>query len=117
MEDIAYASLSEDIRDWMFDAARKAGDVNVTKGSSSIVAFYYVNRDDRSEFARDVRHILLATTKESEEIKAKAEALLVDYNVGPKTAAAFGELAIALEIPVGDVPAYISARIPEYAPV
>lgn len=95
MEGMAYESLATDIRDWMFDAARKAGDVNVTKGTSTLVAFYYVDRDDRSEFARDVRHILLATTKESEEIKAKAEAILVDYNVGPKTAASFGELAAA----------------------
>ncbi len=95
MENIGYESLSEDIRDWMFDDARETGDVNVTKGTSTLVAFYYLDRNDRSELARNVRHILLATTAESEEIKAKAEALLADFNVGPKTAESFGELAIA----------------------
>ncbi|MBE6954094.1 MAG: hypothetical protein E7452_11160 [Ruminococcaceae bacterium] len=95
MTNIGYEALSEDIRDWMFDDARKAGDTNVTKGTSTIVAFYYLDRSDRSELTRNVRHILLATTKESEEIKAKAEAILADFNVGPKTAESFGELAIA----------------------
>lgn len=95
MENIGYEALSEDIRDWMFDAARETGDVNVTKGTSTLVAFYYLDRNDRSELARNVRHILLATTAESEEIKAKAEAILADFNVGPKTAESFGELAIA----------------------
>ena len=95
MPNIAYSSLGSEIADWMFDEARVAGDTTFTSGTNTVVAFYFLDRNDRSAFTRDVRHILLATDKESEEIKNKAADILAQYNAGEKTAEAFGELAKA----------------------
>ncbi|MBR5519735.1 MAG: peptidylprolyl isomerase, partial [Clostridia bacterium] len=93
MANIAYASLSDDIKDWMFDAARTTGDININSGTSTLVAFYFLDRNDRSNLTRDVRHILFKSSEESDTIKGQAVEVLAMYNNGDKTPEAFGELA------------------------
>ncbi|MDD7310078.1 MAG: peptidylprolyl isomerase [Eubacteriales bacterium] len=92
-EGASYSSLSEDLQKWMFDADRKAGDTNIIENSSSLTAYYFLERSDRSELARSVRHILLKSDEEDETVKAKAEEILNQWLAGDKTAESFGELA------------------------
>lgn len=92
-EGVGYSSLTTDMQTWMFDEAREAGDTNVASSSSTLTAYYFLNRDDRSELTRSVRHILLSSEEEDETIADKAQEILDKWLAGDKTEESFGALA------------------------
>lgn len=102
-EDVSYSSMSEDLQKWMFAAERKAGDTTILENSAKLTAYYFVERDTHEYLTRNVRHILLTSDEESDEVKAKAEELLAQWEAGDKTAEAFGELAKANSADTGSV--------------
>lgn len=102
-EDVSYSSMSEDLQKWMFAAERKAGDTIILENSAKLTAYYFVERDTHEYLTRNVRRILLTSDEESDEVKAKAEELLAQWETGDKTAEAFGELAKANSADTGSV--------------
>lgn len=92
-EGVAYSSLTTDMQAWMFDEGRQAGDTNVASSGATMTAYYFLNRDDRSELTRSVRHILLSSEEEDETIADKAQAILDKWLDGDKTEESFGALA------------------------
>lgn len=102
------SQISTTYREWLADAARKAGDITVIESEGS---GYYVIRfndrflDEESFASADIRHILIkaevaegASAPTDEAIaaaKEKAQAILDEFNAGAKTGEAFGELANA----------------------
>ena len=97
------------VQEWVFDAARKAGDSDVLTSGSTYYVIVYHSRERVEYHPVNVRHILCKINetgldskaedyKEKRQIlldaaKAKAEGLLDQFKAGTKTAEAFGELA------------------------
>lgn len=102
-EDVSYSSMSEDLQKWMFAKERKAGDTTILENSSQLTAYYFVERDTHEYLTRSVRHILLTSDGEDEEVKAKAEELLAQWEAGAKTEESFAELAKANSADDGSV--------------
>ena len=105
------ASLNKNVRysdvsvllqsEWLFDDARKPGDLTVVEDTSGAAVLYFINRSADSQTRVSIRHILIKadeTTATAEEIaaaKTKAEGILAQYTAGTRTEDAFAELAKA----------------------
>jgi len=120
--DILYASTNTNVRDWLADSSRKAGDFTVIPNESTITvdgvekevvnsytAYLFNGRNDNNVPLANVRHILVnfeggttddngvTTYSDAEKAAAleEAEALLDLYKMGDQTEDAFAELATA----------------------
>ena len=105
------ASLNKNIRysdipaliqsTWLFDDARKTGDLAVVDDTEGSAVLYFINRSQDSQTRVNVRHILIkadeatATAEVIAAAKAKAEGILAQYTAGDRTEDAFAELAKA----------------------
>lgn len=98
-----YRSTAE-YSDWMFDDARRDGDMtvldysNIDYSTYSIVTGSWVllfHEKTRADFHTvDIRHILIASDEmPNAEAKKEAEDILAQYNAGEKTEEAFAALA------------------------
>lgn len=122
-DNVKYASLNTNIRQWLTDSNRKAGDFTIVANESittdengnetttinSYTAYVYTGRNDNTDPMVNVRHILAAfeggTTNEngvlvySDEEKAaalaEAENALQLYEMSDKTETAFADLAVS----------------------
>jgi len=120
---VLYASLNSNIRDWMTDSSRKAGDFTVVpnettttdeNGTETTVingytAYIFNGRDDNTRPLANVRHILVnfeggttdengnTTYSDAEKAAAmeEAENLLELYELSAQTEESFAELATA----------------------
>lgn len=119
--DKLYTTIREELRDWLADDSRKAGDITVVEGKATstdengnettYVNGYYVllfqERDDNLEPLANVRHLLVkfqngktdsvtgVTTYADEDIaaaKEEAEKLLAQWKAGEATQDSFIEL-------------------------
>ncbi|RHO56175.1 hypothetical protein DW094_05995 [Ruminococcaceae bacterium AM07-15] len=94
----ATLSTSGTVIDWVKDASRKEGDVEVLEISSNYSVVYFIDRYRDDSESVDVRHILLSVAEDSDEaakneVKAQAEALLEEWKAGEATEDSFAELA------------------------
>ena len=96
------SSLSTDYAEWLQDASRKAGDKTVIESSNGYYAVYFISREKNDAKTVSARHILTYvlpneageyTDDAKAEAKAKAEALLTQYEAGDKTEESFAALA------------------------
>ena len=122
-ENVLYTSLGNNIRDWMTDSSRKAGDLTVVANETtttdengvestvinSYTAYVYTGRNDNNEVMSNVRHILasfeggttdengVTTYSDAEKAaaKEKAEGILDLYEMGELTEQAFADLAVS----------------------
>ena len=107
---VSYEDAHSLFVDWLFDSARKEGDVTVVEdGDSGAYVLYYLSTDDNNYNTVNVRHILIApeNDEDSDEdgtndtaseaadaaAKAKAEKLLADWKAGDATEDSFAALA------------------------
>lgn len=107
---VGYAYDEEkDFTKWAFDAERKVGDYQISKGDLGCTVQYIIKTDYIIDYPlRNVRYILLGGPQVNEnlsdekkaelnavrdEAKKAADEVLAKYNSGAKTAEAFGELA------------------------
>ena len=102
-------SVNTSYAEWAYDSARKAGDVTLAEYDGGSSVYYYVARfEDRTldnSPTANVRHILIqaemdegaaqATDAQLADAKAKAEALLKEWESGAATEESFSELAMA----------------------
>ncbi len=95
-----YASTSDEVADWAFDAARKAGDKNLIVGDKAVYIVYSV-KPIYTMNSIDVRHCLVefeaedaenVTDDEKKATRAKAQALLDEWLAGDKTEESFAEM-------------------------
>ena len=109
------SSLSTTYGDWLKDAARAEGDINVFESTSGYYVVRFLERYLDETPTADIRHILvkaeltqeddpatedvdestIPTDEAMEAAKAEAESLLAQWEAGDKTAESFGELAKA----------------------
>lgn len=109
------SSLSTAYGDWLKDAARAEGDINVFESTSGYYVVRFLDRYLDETPTADIRHILvkaeltqeddpatedvdestIPTDEAMEAAKAEAESLLAQWEAGDKTAESFGELAKA----------------------
>lgn len=90
---VAKASLGEEMAEWMYASGRKEGDVNVFSGTSTLTLVYFVNRDDLDYPTRSLRHILLQSEEEDEEVLKELQDIYDDWKAGIKTEESFGVYA------------------------
>ena len=107
---VSYDNCNSLFVDWLFDSARKEGDVTVVEDSDSgAYVVYFLSTDDNNYNTVNVRHILIApeNDEDSDEdgtndtaseaadaaAKAKAEQLLADWKAGAATEDSFAALA------------------------
>lgn len=104
MADTRFYSISSLVQStWLFDAARKPGDMTVVdeSGQGGSTVLYFISRaiDDKPRV--NVRHILImadeatATEDQIAAAKTKADDILAQYRAGAQTEDAFAELAKA----------------------
>ena len=96
--DLAYSSIGGDQAEWLFDSARKSGDVIAQETETGYYVLYFLSRNTNDTQLVNIRHILLSATDTSDETamaeaKQKAEDVLAEYEAGEQTEAAFAELA------------------------
>ncbi len=108
--DTAYDNVNSLFADWVFDDARKAGDVTtIEDGENGYYVLYFLSTDDNSYSTVNVRHILIAPENDEDSdndgtpdkasdaadaaAKAKAEQLLADWKAGEATEDSFAKLA------------------------
>ena len=108
--DISYDNLNSLFIDWLFDSARKEGDVTtIADGDSGYYVVYFRSIGDNSYNTVNVRHILIqpendedtdedgtpdsASDTSDAAAKAKAEQLLADWKAGDATEDSFAALA------------------------
>ena len=94
----ATLSTSGTVIDWVKDASRQEGDVEVLEISSNYSVVYFIDRYRDDSESVDVRHILLSVEEGSDEkakneVKAQAEALLEEWKAGEATEDSFAQLA------------------------
>jgi parvulin-like peptidyl-prolyl isomerase len=97
------SSLGEDMKNWLFDDARKAGDKTVLASDTDYTVLYMIKRYREEENTVDVRHILIqpevsegaseATDAQKAAAKQQAEALYEEWKSGAATEDSFAELA------------------------
>ena len=103
--------FSSDLGLWLFDEARKPGDTTIIEGDTTYYVAVFGERFRREDNTMDVRHILFMTgegelTSEDEgyeaeqeqlkaDAKAKAEAMLAEWEAGEATEESFAALATA----------------------
>lgn len=92
--------------DWLFDSARKAGEVSIIEDGTDTTYYYYVVRFDSrtldQEETHNVRHLLIRagnttinsepTQEEYDEAEQRAKELLDQWRAGEATEASFIEL-------------------------
>ncbi len=108
--DVTYENSNSLFVDWLFDSARKEGDVTtIADGDSGYYVLYFLSTYDNNYNTVNVRHILIAPDKDvdSDEdgttdtaseaaeaaAKEKAEKLLADWKAGEATEDSFAKLA------------------------
>ncbi len=96
-ENVGY-SEGDEYSEWLFDKARKVGDVKThvdEEGQQALVYMVMKTKHLDESKTVDMRHILIKTTDEnnSDEAKQQADAILAEFNAGDKTAESFGVLA------------------------
>ena len=129
--DIVFANLNTNVRDWMVDGSRKAGDFTVvpnettttdengveTTEVNSYTAYLFTGRNDNNVPMGNVRHILVNfeggtagdngtmvyTDDEKAAAKEEAEGILELYMMGEQTEDAFAELATANSDDTGSI--------------
>ena len=109
------SSVSTTYGDWLKDAARTEGDMEVFESTSGYYVVRFLDRYLDETPTADIRHILIKaeltqeddpatedvdestipTDEAMEAAKAEAEGLLAQWEAGDKTAESFAELAIA----------------------
>lgn len=97
------SQLGEDMKNWLFDDSRKAGDKNVIASDTDYTVVYMVKRYRQDENTVNVRHILIepeksegadtATDAQKAAAKEKAEALYEQWKSGEATEDSFAKLA------------------------
>ncbi|MCR5438321.1 MAG: peptidyl-prolyl cis-trans isomerase [Selenomonas sp.] len=89
-------------KEWLMDAARKAGDVTVEESGDHIYVVLFLGRDDNHYRTVSVRHILVKAVPSEDgtysdeakaEARAKAEEILAEYEAGDKSEESFAALA------------------------
>lgn len=91
-------------REWLMDAARQAGDITVEapEDEDHIYVVVFLGRDDNHYATVNVRHILLEAEASEDgswsdealaDARARAEAVLAEYESGDKTEESFAALA------------------------
>ena len=101
---VSGSSVSSAYQEWMLDSVRKNGDVTVAEDDSGCSVVVFLSREDNHYPVAQVRHILVKavadengvyTDEAKAEAKAKAEALLAQWEAGDKTEESFAALAEA----------------------
>lgn len=101
-ESKAGSSLSEVYAEWLKDSSRKEGDKTVIESETGCYALYFISRDNNDYATKNVRHILIRATADSDgaytdEAKKAAEdeakSLLAEWKSGAATEDSFAELA------------------------
>ena len=90
-------SSEEAAKEWLFDDARKSGDVTVLELQSGYAVTYFISRDrDRTQTV-DIRHILIQPESEDDAAdkaaQEEAERIYAEWKNGEATAESFGALA------------------------
>lgn len=93
-----YSQVAADCAEWLFDAARAAGETTVIETDSGCYVLGFVERSAPDYSMVNVRHILIRvedTTDEAAmaEAKARAESLLDEWSAGEATEDSFAQLA------------------------
>lgn len=95
MERVAYSESSEFLP-WAFDDAREEGDTTFLKDESgNYIVYYLISTPYRLDYTtKNVRHILINSSKydSDDEAKAKADEVFALWNKGEKTEEAFEKL-------------------------
>ncbi|MDD2578841.1 MAG: peptidylprolyl isomerase [Eubacteriales bacterium] len=87
------------VANWLFDDARKAGDLDVVESTAGYYVVYLIERYRPDYHYIDVRHILVSsplnssTEEQRKEAKTEADRILADYLAGEMTEDAFAALA------------------------
>ena len=107
---VSYDDSNSLFVDWLFDEARKEGDVTVVEdGDSGAYVLYFLSLDRNDYNTVNVRHILISPEKDEDSdedgtndtaseasdaaAKAKAEQILADWKAGAATEESFAALA------------------------
>ena len=108
--DVSYDNAKSVFSEWLFDSARKAGDVeSFADGESRYYVVYFLSTDDNNYNTVNVRHILITPENDEDsdddgtpdtasdaadaDAKAKAEKILADWKAGDATEDSFAALA------------------------
>ena len=106
----SYDNINSLFVDWLFDSARKAGDVTtIADADSGYYVLYFLSTDDNSYNTVNVRHILISPENDEDTdedgtpdsasdaadaaAKAKADQILADWKAGEATEDSFAKLA------------------------
>ena len=88
--------------DWLFDDARKEGDVTILDLQAGYAVTYFIERVPDESYTVDVRHVLIQPEQDSEgnstdeqksAAKAQAEELYQEWMNGEKTEDSFAQMA------------------------
>ncbi|MDD2426642.1 MAG: peptidylprolyl isomerase [Eubacteriales bacterium] len=94
--------LSSTYKDWLTDEEREAEDSTVVEAPSAVIALVFHSADFEDYNVYNVRHILIDSssvdlaageTATDEQIEARAEEILAEFEAGAKTEEAFADLA------------------------
>lgn len=91
-------STSTSADEWLFDAAREVGDTQYVEGESNYTVYLVTEKAHRDETAsKNFRKIVFKTSEfdSADAARAKADAVLAEYNKGEKTEDAFVKLVAA----------------------
>ncbi|NLC89840.1 MAG: hypothetical protein GX681_07230, partial [Clostridiaceae bacterium] len=98
----AGSRLSSSSKSWLTDAERQDGDTTVIEDTKSVTALVFHSAEFEDVYVYNVRHILIDSSAVSgedddpvsdDQIKARAEEILAEYEAGEKTEEAFAKLA------------------------
>lgn len=102
--DVKKANISSAYSEWLFDAARTAGENTVVESGTGYYVVQFLSRTRNDYNTVNIRHILFApvldedsgtaTEEQLAEAKSRAEAVLATWESGEKTADAFSALAL-----------------------
>lgn len=107
---VSYDNANTVFSDWLFDSARKAGDVaSFADGENGYYVVYFLSTDDNNYNTVNVRHILITPENDEDSdndgtpdkasdaadaaAKEKAEKILADWKAGDATEDSFAALA------------------------
>ncbi|NLW53968.1 MAG: hypothetical protein GXY99_03580 [Clostridiaceae bacterium] len=105
-EDLDYlmqgSRLTSNQKSWLTDEEREAGDTTVIESTKTVTALVFHSADFEDVYVYSVRHILVDASAvtgsdgdpvSNDQIKARAEEILAEFEAGAKTEEAFAELA------------------------
>jgi len=92
-ENVTKSSLSDERAEWMYADGRVEGDVNVFDSDTTMTLVYFVSRDDLGYATRSIRHIVLESDEEDEEVLAEIQGIYDDWLNGLQTEESFGVYA------------------------